>query len=272
MKKLRVACIALYWLIVTNASLSAQSYLGVSDYQRIKCEMMAVRPFQSCAWVEGSCRNDYWLKELTQAKLDAMIRYDRHAFMLQLSHDGYSRYGELTTSVGYAVKLGGRVAVGMRYYYLYQHVDHYEAQHSITFDVSLYAQLSKKLCFGFEVYNPARLRYSIRGPDIIPMRFAVVAHYLYGDKLSFLVQLFKKMPGKFDVQLGAFYRPKDFFYLNFAVSLYDADVGVMLRCRSVYFMVDMRYNYNLGCSPQVEVLLTIPCIMEKQQDRRKMVK
>ena len=253
MKKLRIACIALYWMIVAKASLSAQSWLGVADYQLVKSELAAARPFLSHAWVAGTCGNDYLLKELMRARFNAIMRYDCHAFILQLSHDGYSHYGELITSVGYAVKFGRRVGVGMRYYYLYQHVDNYEAQHSITFDVSLYAQLSRKLYFGFEVYNPARLRYSIRGPDIIPMRFTVIAHYLYSEKLLFSVQFLKYLPGQFDMSAACYYQPLHYFYLSFACSLYEMNFGVMIRYRRFYFMVDARYSYRLGFSPEVGV-------------------
>ena len=253
MKRIMVLCFVIYWMKVCYAPLFAQTCLGVEDCQRLKCGIAATMPFLSHAWVAGICGNDYMLKELMRARLEAVMRYDRHAFVLQLSHNGYSRYGELTTSVGYAVKFGGRVAVGMRYYYLYQHVERYEAQHSITFDVSLYAQLSSKLCFGFEVYNPARLKYSIRGPDMIPMRFTVLAHYVYSEKLSFAVQVLKYLPGRFDVSAGCYYRPLPYFYLSFAGSLYDADCGLMLRCKHFYFMVDARYNYRLGLALEVGV-------------------
>jgi hypothetical protein len=200
------------------------------------------------------------LKELMRVRCDAVLRIDRHALIVQLSHDGYSRYGELTTMVGYAVKFGGKVAVGMRYYYLYQHVDQYEARHSITFDVSLYAQVSRKLCFGFEVYNPARLRYSIRGPDIIPMRFTFLAHYLHDEKLSFTVQLLKCLPGRFELSAACYYRPLHYFYLSFGCSLYDADVGLMLHFRQFYFTVDARYNYRLGFAPEVGVLVQMKAL------------
>ena len=257
MEWFKVFSFIIYWMIVCCVSLHAQIGLDVTDCQRLKCEMVAAKPFLLYSLVAGTCGNDYLLKELTRARLDAVMRYDRHAFMLQLSHDGYSRYGELTTSVGYAVKLGGRVAIGLKYYYLYQHVEQYEAQHSITFDVSLYAQLSRKLFFGFEVYNPARLKYSIRGPDVIPMRFLLLAHFVYSEKLSFSVQLLKCLPGRFDVSLGCYYQPLHYFYLSFACSLYDAEVELMIRCKRLYFTVDTRYDYRLGFAPEVGVLVPL---------------
>ena len=253
MKTTSMLCVVIGWLIMFYVPLSAQKRLGMEDYQWLKSEMAATKPFLSQDWIEGVYGNDYLLKELMRARLDAVMRYDRHAFMLQLSHNGYSRYGELTTSVGYAVKFGGKVAVGMRYYYIYHHVDQYEAQHSITFDVSIYARLSKKMCFGFEVYNPARLKYSIRGPDIIPMRFTVLVHYLYSEKLAFAVQFLKYLPGRFDVSVACYYQPLHDFYLSLACSLYDMDCGIMFRYRRFCFMASARYNYRLGFAPEVGV-------------------
>ena len=252
---LLIFCISVFYMVSV-----AQDYLTAKDYQFLKSEMVATKPFVVHTWVEGRCGNDYMLKELLRVHLDVLMRYDRHAFIVQLSHNGYSRYGELTTTVGYAVKLGRKVAVGMRYYYLYQHVDQYDARHSITFDFSLYAQLSKKLCFGFEIYNPARLKYSIRGPDIIPMRFTFLAHYMYSDNLTFTVQIIKCLPGRFDVSAACYYRPLHYFYLSVGCSLYDADVGLMLRFRQFYFTVDARYNYRLGFAPEVGVLVQLKAL------------
>lgn len=253
MERINLFRLAILWLIVTCIPLSAQTWLGLEEYQRLKCEMVATRPFLSHVWVATACGNDYMLKELMRERLDVVMLYDRHAFVLHLSHNGYLRYGELTMSVGYAVKFGGKVALGMRYYYLYQHVECYEARHSITFDVSLYAKLSKKLSFGLEVYNPARLRYSIRGPDIIPMRFTVLAHYGYSEKLSFAVQVLKYLPGQFDVSAGCYYMPLRYLYLSFAASLYDVDCNLMFRCKRFYFTVSSRYNYSLGLAMEVGV-------------------
>lgn len=257
MRSFGIICVIIIWLLGFYDLLSAQTWLSNADCQRYKCEMAAARPFLSHACVAGTCGNDYLLKELIKARLDAVILYDRHAFILQLSHDGYSRYGELTSTVGYAVKFGGRVALGLRYYYMYQHVEQYEPQHTITFDLSLYAQLTRKLYFGFEVYNPARLKYSIRGTDVIPTRFTVLAHYVYSEKLSFSVQVLKYLPGRFDVSAGCSFCPLDYFYLSFACSLYDLCCGLILRCRRLYFTVDARYNYHLGFAPEVGVVLQL---------------
>ena len=253
MRGYEMTCFIMIWILVLCLPLKAQQWLSVADYQRLKSEMVATRPFLSQAWLTGTCGNDYLLKELMRVRFDVVMRYDRHSFILQLSHNGYSHYGELTATLGYSVKFGGKVAVGMRYYYLYQHIEKYEAQHSITFDVSLYAQLSRKLFFGFEVYNPARLRYSIRGPDIIPMRFTLLTHYVYNEKLSFSLQLLKYLPGKFDVSVGCYFRPRNYFYLSFACSLYDLVFGLMIRYQRFYFTVNARYNYRLGFAPEVGV-------------------
>ena len=259
-------CMLSLLMLIFFGSLQAQSPLSVADYRILPMEMVAVKPFQQMAWVKLACRNDYFLKELMNAEAEGVMLFgDRHAMVCRLTHDGYARYGVLNASLGYALKLGGKFACGLQYHYMYHHVTQSEALHSICFDLSLCAQLSRKIFFAVEAYNPACLKYGVKGKEVIPLRFTVLMNYAYSEKLLFSVQLFKQLPGKFDVCLGVFYRPKDFFYLDFSLSLYDADVGVMLRCRSVYFTVDMRYNYNLGCSPQVGLLLPIPRIVAKKR-------
>ena len=79
MEWFKVFFFIIYWMIVCCVSLFAQKGLDVADYQRLRCEMAATKPFLSYSLVAGSCRNDYLLKELMQAKLDAVMRYDRHA-------------------------------------------------------------------------------------------------------------------------------------------------------------------------------------------------
>ncbi len=193
-------------------------------------------------------------------RLETVILYHRHAFALRLSHYGYAKYGELTTSVAYALKLGTKVSIGLQFHYIFQHVDHYESQHSVTFDFSLYAQASRKLSFVLELYNPARLKYGVTGNTIIPMRFTVVTLYEFDEKLLFSVKIFKELPGMFDVAAQCCYSPKDFFYLSLALSLHRVQCGVMLRLRHLYFTTDVTYNYNLGFAPEVGIIYQLPIV------------
>lgn len=258
MMKTGCSCmLSLVMLLVSGVSW-AQSSFSVMDYQMLQKPMVATKPFQQTAWVKWACQNDYFLKELTTAELEGTILFGkRHALTCHLTHDGYSRYGVLNVSLGYALKMGGKFACGIQYHYMYHHVMNAGGMHSICFDISLCAQLGRKFFAAVEVYNPACLKYGIKGKDVIPLRFTIMMNYTYSEKLLFTVRLFKQLPGKFDVELGVFYRPKDFFYVSFALSLYEAGVGVMFRCRSVYFTTKISYNYNLGCSPQVGVILKI---------------
>ena len=158
---------------VTCVSSVAQAYLTVKDYQLLKMDIASTKPFESFSKISTSCSNDYLLKELTKASMTAGLLWGRHALGIHTSHYGYSKYGELTSSLAYSVKLGAKIALGIRFHYIFQHVDHYESQHSVTFDFSMYAHVSRKLSFAIELYNPARLKYGLTGNTVIPMRFTV---------------------------------------------------------------------------------------------------
>ena len=236
----------------------AQNYGTAKDYLLSKLAVTSTMPFQSFSWLNASCGNDYLLKELTRTRLETVILYHRHAFAIRMSHYGYAKYGELTTSVAYALKLGTKVAVGLQFHYIFQHVNHYESLHSVTFDFSLYAQASRKLSFFFELYNPARLKYGVTGKTVIPMRFTVATLYEFNEKLLFSVKIFKELPGIFDVDAQCCYSPKDFFYLSLDLSLHHVQCGVMLRFRHLYFTTDVKYNYNLGFAPEVGMIYQLP--------------
>ncbi len=194
------------------------------------------------------------------ARLESMVLLHQHALGISLSHDGYSKYGQLETCVFYSMKFGGKVAVGVSFNYLFQHVACYDAQHSVTFGVSLFSKINRKLSLGFEVYNPARLKYGFTGKSVIPMCFTIVSTYQFDDKLIASVKLFKQLPGLFDVSVGACYVPSNIFYLSLVVSLQNAEFGVVVRCRHLYFTVDTKYNYNLGFAPEVGVLYQLPAL------------
>lgn len=231
--------------------LKSQSVFYLSDYQILRQSNLAQKSFSSYSNIYTSCGNDYLLKELMNVQLTGQCVVKNNVLVMQIMHSGYSKYGSLTSSIAYARQFGKRVSIGLRFHYLYQHIEQYESVHSVTFDISMFAIVTKKLFFGFEVYNPARLKYGIRGSSLIPMKFSLQAQYKYSDKLLFVLDLYKRLPGEFDVLLGAYYCPLNYFYLAFDVSLLNVDMGIMLRCGHFYFTINLKYNYQLGFSPEV---------------------
>lgn len=263
--KTKIYCLLIFWLSVLYYNSLAQSYITVFDCQLLKSRFFSSMPFYSNSWIRMSCGNDYMLKELTHAQLETMVLLNRHALGIHLSHNGYSRYGELEAKVSYAMKFGNKVAVGVSFDYIYQHVACYESQHSVTFAVSLFSKISRKIAIGFEVYNPARLKYGLTGKTVIPMCFTLSSMYQFDDKLIMSVKFFKQLPGLFDVSVGTCYHPTNIFYLSMAVSLQNAEFGVAVRYRHLYFSADAKYNYNLGFAPEVGVLYQLPTIAEKSK-------
>lgn len=256
--KIKVFCLIIFYMSVTCVSSVAQAYLTVKDYQLLKMDIASTKPFESFSKISTSCSNDYLLKELTKASMTAGLLWGCHALGIHTSHYGYSKYGELTSSLAYSVKLGAKIALGIRFHYIFQHVDHYESQHSVTFDFSMYAQVSRKLSFAIELYNPARLKYGLTGNTVIPMRFTVATLYEYGEKLLFSVKIIKELPGMFDVSAMCCYHPRDVVYLSAVLSLHYVECGVMIRCRQLYFSAQIKCNYNLGFVPEAGILYQLP--------------
>lgn len=247
-------CLLLFCLLAFPRLLFSQAGISLPEWQIKRSRYGACYAFSKDSWTQLSCGNDYFLKEFMTVDAEAAIVYKSNVFNIQMIHLGYSRYGELRVKAGYARKFGQKVGVGVNFYYLYSHAANYDAVHSVCFDVSLHAIVTKRLSFGFEVYNPAKLRYGVVGDSPIPIELNVYALFYYDPKLLFEMKVEKKLPGEFDVSLSTYYLPTSFFGLSFDISIRNAGVALMFQYRRLSFHILTRYNYKLGLSPELALL------------------
>lgn len=242
------------FLCLFSSSTIAQTSINVKDCQIRQDGMGAQSAFVGGTFVQLMCHNDYCMKELMRVEAEGIVRFGYNAMTMQVSHYGYGRYGELAAKLGYARDFGGKLGVGLNFYYLCNHVANYEAVHSVCFDLSLYALVTKRFSFGFEVFNPARLKYGVTGKEAIPMDFRLNMLFQYDEKLLFSLKANLKLPGDFNLKLAAYYTPLSYFGLSFDVSIKSVGIGFLFQYRSLVFQIGAMYNYKLGFSPAVSIV------------------
>ncbi len=251
MKQIILYLIALF---STPFLLKSQNFGNAESYSRLESPCTSAQLFIPNSFILTTCCNDYLLKETTKAHIDLWLRAGNNGIAIAIEHQGYSKFGEIKASVGYGRLFGQKVGVTIKFHYLGTHADHYEFLHSVTFDVSTFFAATKKLFFGFEIYNPARLKYNFTSTEIIPMKFALWSQFKYSDKLIFSLLIFKQLPGNFNIAASAHYAPLNYFAFHLDLSLNELDIGIFLRCKKVYFKIDASYNYQLGFSPKIGLL------------------
>ena len=218
----------------------------------------AATAFISKSHVKISFENRFFLKELMKESVRGTIRYGPNTFLVSVDHFGYSRYGELTTELGYVRNFGQRIAIGMQFYYLMSHAAEYPMTHSVTFDISLYAAISNNIGLGFSVYNPARLKYNMTGRTVLPTRLHLDFNYRIGKKVILFTEVEKELKSQFVFRLGAGYKVRC-LYLSVSAQIPEPqiDIETEIAYRRFVFGITWQYRILLGFVPQASMVLRL---------------
>lgn len=221
----------------------------ILDYHvPLSSSSLSAATFLSHSLVVASFKNQFLLPELMEKSFSLQYHYRENLFSAGVYHDGYSKYGEMVLSGGYARSFARKFAFGMQFYYLMSHAFQYPLQHSFTFDLSFQALINERLGFGVMVYNPAMLKYGVTGEQVIPMLIRLNGFFKMSDKLIFSGTIEKSLPGNFDASFAIGYLIRNLF-LSGEVSLTHLSFRTQLRWRSFAFEIESQYHYRLGFSP-----------------------
>jgi len=197
-----------------------------------------------------SSHNQFLLKELCTATISGGYNIKENAVALTVSHFGYSKYGILTLSSGYARVFAQRISFGLQVHYLLHHVESYPKKHSFTFDLSLYGRITQKVGLGVSAYNPANLKYGLRGKEKIPMLYTLMLDFKLSDKVLLAVAASKQLPGFFDIAATVCFRDKFYGFIT-DLSLKKVDVRFSFWWGRLQFDVGGGFDYRVGFSPGV---------------------
>lgn len=228
----------------------AVSVNAILDYHHtlLSYSSLSGAAFLSRSSLIASFKNQFLLKELMEKKISFQYHYKENLFSAGVFHYGYSKYGEMVLSGGYARSFGGKFAFGMQFHYLMHHAYQYPLQHSFTFDLSFQALISDRVGFGVMIYNPARLKYGVTGDQTIPMVFQLNGFYKMSNHLLISLMLDKNLPGDFNASFGIAYLIRN-IVISAEFSLSHLSFRTKLAWRSFGFEIESQYHYRLGFSP-----------------------
>jgi hypothetical protein len=228
---------------------------SVSDYYflHLRKQNFSVRSWLQRGNISLSSQNQFLLKELCTATISSCYNIKGNAVAMTVSHFGYSKYGVLTVSSGYARVFAKRVSFGLQVHYLLHHVESFPKKNSFTFDLSLYGRISQKVGMGVSVYNPANLKYGINGKEPIPMLYCLMLDYKLSDKVLLAVTASKQLPGFFDVMGTICFRDKFYGFLIDA-SVRKINTQFSFWWSKMQFDVGGNFDYRLGFSPFVNIV------------------
>jgi hypothetical protein len=213
---------------------------------------IAAQNLVNSSFISVSIQNQFLIKELMIEEVRAQWIYKTNGFSMAIRHFGYSKYGEMKISAGYSKRFGNKIAIGLNFHYLLNHAIHYKAQNSVTFDLSFQAAITEKFGFGLDVYNPARLKYGIKGGQMIPVEFIYDCYYKISKKLLFFGEIEKKIPGAFNLGLGMSYHLSPLSFSGL-VSLTSCSFLISVEWHSFIFAIRTDFYYKTGISPTLDL-------------------
>ncbi|MCL2291261.1 MAG: hypothetical protein FWC34_11275 [Bacteroidetes bacterium] len=253
-KPLIVWCLISFFSFSTSFIFAREEQVSITDYFLFHSRN---QNFSMQAWllygsVSLSSQNQFLLKELCTNTLSGNYNINENVITLTTSHFGYSKYGMLTISSGYARVLAKRVSFGLQVHYLLHHVESYPKKHSFTFDLSLYGKITQKIGVGVSAYNPANLKYGLTGNEKIPMLYTLMLDFKLSDKVLLALAASKQLPGFFDIATTICFREKFYGFIT-DLSLKKVNMQFSFWCYKLQFDVGGSFDYRLGFSPQVGV-------------------
>jgi len=180
--------------------------------------------------------------------LNCHLTKGENDFILFVSHDGYTHFGELRAGAGYARRFGHKLSISLQGIYLAQHAEHYRSQHSLTVDMSGVYEITSHWGLAIRLFNPIQMRYGITGTEVIPMEFSLQVHHRWDEKLLAYLLLQKRVPGDFDVDLGLYYKPSKYLLLSGNCSLRHLGIGVCIPWRHLIISIQSAWHFRISFS------------------------
>jgi hypothetical protein len=136
---------------------------------------------QSSVSIFGDKR--FLLDGLNESSASAALKIPSGFAGIHLSYYGFTDYYQLTTSVGYAIKVTENFSIGIQFDYLRTAISEYGAENVFTGEAGIFVKLTPSLQFGARVFNPFKIQNGYYESQKIPTTFAVGLAYYAGNNV-----------------------------------------------------------------------------------------
>ena len=262
---LSVYCInilAVSYPTLTGAKATALSgsSVAVTDFWSL-ANNPALMPFYDKNTIGLYYDNRFLLKATSTAVLGAMLKVDNTGtFGIHISQFGGLNYGETTAGLAYAKAFAQRFSFGLSFNYLliYFVDDIYGKAHGFTFDIGMYAKVSRSVAFGFYIANPACLKLATynQTKEYIPTVLRLGLTYSLSRYCMLTVETEKDIDFPAVYRFACEYKVNDYLLLRGGLSFPDVSFacGVGTCIKKLTVDVSSTYHTVLGYSPQISLM------------------
>ena len=180
----------------------ANSALVLSDVWAVKNNIGAIGELTKTEIGLGY-QNKYFLKEFSNQSLAVNYAVKKGSFGFYFQQAGFNLYREITSGIGYGMKLSNNFSAGLALnYHRIEFGDIYGGKSSVSASVGLKYKLNKSVEFGANIANLNRAQITEVEDERFPTVFGLGMRYIFSEKAFWTFELEKDIIHPLNVKSG----------------------------------------------------------------------
>ena len=229
----------------------ANSTLTLSDVWAVKNNIGAIGELKKTEIGLGY-QNKYILKEFSNQSLVVNYASKKGNFGFYFQQAGFNLYREITSGIGYGMKLADNFSAGLSLnYHRISFGDIYGGKNSISASAGLKYKLNTNIEFGANVTNLNRAQITEVEDERFPTVFGLGMRYIFSEKVFWTVELEKDIIHPLNVKSGLEIKAHDILVLRVGVNTYPFQTAFGAGIKFKKWRLDIAANWHstLGINP-----------------------
>lgn len=239
-------------------------YTGLSAYSREQADPLSFTANpgalagvkQAGVAIFGERR--FMLAATSAYRLAGVVPTPMGNFGLQLDYAGFKNFHEQTVGLCYARSLGPKIAVGIQFNYYGYGIPVYGTSSALTAEAGMVVQLSNKISWGMELYNPVGGKMGKGGTEKLAAVYRSGLGYDASENFFVSTELVKEEDMPVDVVAGFQYHFASKFFVRGGIltGTGTAYAGVGAGWGNLRVDLSAGYHPQLGFSPGLLLMTT----------------
>ena len=229
----------------------ANSTLVISDVWAVRNNIGAIGELDKIE-VGLAYQNKYVLKEFSNQSLAVSYAAAKGSFGFYFQQAGFNLYREVTTGIGYGMKLSNNFSAGLSLnYHKISFGDIYGAKNSISASVGLKYNLNKNIQFGANIANLNRAKITEVEDERFPTVLGLGLKYVFSEKAFWTVELEKDILHPINVKSGLELKAHEILVLRLGMNSYPFQTAFGVGVKFKKWRLDIAANWHssIGVNP-----------------------
>ena len=229
----------------------ANSSLLLSDVWAVKNNVGAIGDLDKTE-IGLSYQNKYFVKEFSNQSLAVNYASKKGSFGFYFQQAGFNLYREISTGLGYGMKLSDNFSAGISInYHRIAFGDIYGATNSMSASLGLKYKLNKNIEFGANAANINRAQITEVEDERFPTVFGLGMKYIFSEKAFWTIEVEKDLLHPLNVKSGLELKAHDMLVLRLGMNTYPFQTAFGAGVKFKKWRLDLAANWHstLGINP-----------------------